>query len=108
MIFIIFSIQAQEQDSYFPNSQMTKETGKLNENGYPIGIWKYYSDAGFIDYTINWEIHYIKKYYVNGKIKEEGTFIPETGVHIQKWIYYFKTGAVKEVIFFDEKGKRIQ
>ena len=105
MMFVINYANAQEtKNSYYPNSTILKETGKLDNNNYPTGEWKYYLETGNLDYVINWETNYIKKYYATGGIKEEGTFIPKTGVHIGKWIIYYKNGEVKTQETFDKNG----
>ncbi|MFK5982438.1 MAG: hypothetical protein QM499_05955 [Flavobacteriaceae bacterium] len=99
---------AQEQKTdYYPNSTVLKEIGKLDKNGYPIGEWKYYLKEGVLDYKINWETNYIKKYYTTGVLKEEGTFIPGTGVHIGEWITYKEDGKIEAQKVFDENGVEI-
>lgn len=109
MIFIVNYTTAQEQkDTYYPNSVLLKETGKLDANGYPTGEWKYYQENGNIDYIIDWETNYIKSYFPEGGLKEEGTFIPETGVHIGKWITYNKNGKIETEKTFDENGNEIK
>lgn len=107
MLSILNYTYGQEQNEYFfPNS--IKETGTLDENGYPIGVWKYYKDNGSLEYIINWETNFIKMYYNTGALKEKGTFIPETGVHIGEWITYYKNGDIKTQEVFDEDGVKIK
>jgi hypothetical protein len=105
MMFTINFINVQEQKiSYYPNSTNIKDTGKIDKNNYPFGIWKYYLITGSVDYIINWKTNYIKQYYATGELKEEGTFMPETGVHIKKWATYSKNGKIKTQEVFDENG----
>jgi len=107
MFFGISYIQAQELNYYYPNSTVIKESGKVDAGGFPKGIWKYFSENGTLDYEINWGTNYIKKYYTTGELKETGTFIPETGVYIGKWITYNKNGQVKSKKIFNSTGKEI-
>jgi len=104
LFFINYSYAQEQKTNYLPNNTFVKEDGKLDENGYPIGIWKYYLENGSLEYQIDWETNYITKYYLTGEIKEEGTFIPETGVHINKWITYFKNGSINTIEIFDKNG----
>ncbi len=105
ILFVFNNTKAQElKKSYYPNSTILKDTGKLDPNNYPIGEWKYYRVNGNLDYVINWDTNYIKKFYTTGELKEEGTFIPDTGVHIGKWITYYKNGKVKTQETFDTSG----
>ncbi len=109
MLLIANLTNAQEHKiDYYPNSTVLKKTGKLDKNGYPIGKWKYYLKEGTLDYTINWEINYIVKYYSNGILKEKGTFIPGTGVHIREWITYNKEGEIETQKVFDNEGVEIK
>lgn len=108
-IFIINTTSAQEQvKNYFNIAKATiKESGQIDKNKYPIGEWNYYLENGAIDYTIDWEINFLTKYYITGEIKETGTFIPNTGVHVGEWITYYKNGEINTKIMYDEKGDLI-
>lgn len=105
-IFIFNYINAQEQKEYYYNYAKgnIKESGKIDKNGFPTGEWKYYLENGTLDYIINWETNFIKKYYITGELKQKGTFIPETGTHIGEWITYHKNGKIKTQELFDENG----
>lgn len=105
-IFIFNYINAQEQKEYYYNyvKGNIKESGKIDKNGYPTGEWKYYLENGALDYIINWETNFIKKYYITGELKQKGIFISETGTHIGEWITYHKNGKIKTQEIFDENG----
>ncbi len=105
-IFIFNYANAQELKETYYNyvTGNVKESGHIDKNGYPIGEWKYYLENGSLDYKINWETNYIKKYYATGELKEKGTFIPETGTHIGEWITYYKNGKIKTQRIYDENG----
>lgn len=105
-LFIVNHILAQEQIENYGNYAKgnIKETGKLDNNKLPIGEWKYYLESGILDYSINWDTNFFKKYYDTGELKESGTFIPETGTHINEWITYYKNGEIESRKIFDENG----
>ena len=107
VLFFINYTNAQEQkENYYNYAEASiKEIGEIDKNGFPIGEWSYYLESGSLDYIINWETNYIKKYYGTGELKEKGTFIPETGVHIKEWVWYYKNGTVKATNIYNENGE---
>lgn len=106
VITLIFNYSNAQKlvEKYNYASGKTTETGKVDKNGFPIGEWQYKLDNGALDYTINWEQNSIKKYFESGELKETGTFIPETGVSIGKWISYYKNGTIKTIKTYDANG----
>lgn len=107
LLFINFTNAQEQKESYYNYAKANlEETGKIDKNGFPTGEWSYYLESGSLDYIINWETNYIKKYYVTGELKEKGTFIPETGVHIKEWVTYYKNGQVKEIVLYNENGDK--
>lgn len=105
-IFFFNFTSAQEKiESYYNYAKGNiKESGEIDKNGFPTGEWKYYLENGTLEYCINWESNFIKKYYASGELKETGTFIPDTGIHIDEWITYYKNGKIKTKKIFDEDG----
>ncbi len=107
LLIVIFTTNIKAQElvkHYYSVSTIIKDTGSLDKNGLPIGTWKYYTKNTTLDYEINWDINFIKMYYTTGELKEEGTFIPETSVHIKQWITYCKDGKIDDKIVYDENG----
>lgn len=106
--FIVSNGIAQQQNnSNYPNSLTLKEAGNLDDYGYPVGQWKYFREDGNLEYTIDWDANYTRTYHKNGVLKEEGTFIPETGVHIGTWITYDQNGKIISEKTYDENGVEI-
>jgi len=71
-----------------------KSIGKIDENGFSIGKWKFFLENGDLEYIIDFTLNVSEKYYSSGKLKEKGEFNPDTGKHIGKWIYYNKDGTI--------------
>tara|TARA_R110001583_G_scaffold17310_4_gene70150 strand:- start:213 stop:593 length:381 start_codon:yes stop_codon:yes gene_type:complete len=111
LVTILFfnSTNAQEQNENYYNLAKgnVKEVGEIDKNGFPIGEWKYYVESGALDYTINWDTNFSTTYYLTGGIKEKGTFIPDTGVHIGEWISYNKNGEIITKITYDKNDNLI-
>ena len=82
-----------------------KESGYIDENGYPIGEWNYYLENGSLDYIINWTTKFTKEYYPTSELKETRTFNPDTGARIGEWTAYYKNGNIKAKGLYDENGK---
>ncbi|MFK5890510.1 MAG: hypothetical protein QM486_07250 [Flavobacteriaceae bacterium] len=97
---------AQEQKKNYHFNGILESSGQIDENNFPIGEWKYYSKEGDLNYELNHTTNYSKEYYTTGKLKAEGTFNPLTGVHIKKWITYYKNGQIKTKGVFDENGEK--
>lgn len=107
LFFINYSNAQEHKENYYNYAKANlKETGEIDKNGFPTGEWSYYLESGSLDYIINWETNFIKKYYATGELKETGTFIPETGVHIKEWITYYKNGQVKATEIYNENGDK--
>lgn len=69
---------------------------------------RYYliSENGDLEYLINHSSKISKKYYATGELNEQGTFNPDTGAHIGKWITYYKNGKIKVMGMNGEDGKK--
>ena len=105
LLFISYTNAQEQKENYYNYAKANiKESGQIDKNGYPTGEWSYYLENGSLDYIINWETNFIKKYYNTGELKEKGTFIPETGVHIKEWITYYKNGKVKTKEIYNKYG----
>jgi len=105
-LFLFNCTNAQEQKETYYNFAKgnIKESGEMDKNGYPIGVWKYHAENGVLNYVINWDTNFIKMYYPTGELKQKGTFIPDTGTHIGEWITYYKNGKIKTQEVLDEHG----